>query len=81
MREIFDTFGLSVTVHSDNGPSFRGHFTNALEELGVAHYTSSPYNASSNGMAEIPVRTIKRFLLKNGPLRGPDLQRLILYIN
>ena len=81
LREIFDTYGLSVTVRSDNGPSFRGHFTNQLEEMGVAHHTSSPYNASSNGLAEVSVRTIKRFLLKNGPLRGQDLQRLILYIN
>ena len=50
-------------ILSDNGPEFRGkEFENLLEEAGIKHVFTTPYQPSSNGAAERVNRTVIQIL-------------------
>ena len=52
LMDIFREFGYPLSIYSDNGPQFRGPFDDFCHDYGITHVTSSPYNPSSNGLAE-----------------------------
>ena len=62
MEGWFCSAGLPRCVRSDGGPQFRSAYSNWLASLGVVQETSSPYNSSSNGLAEKAVKDIKSIL-------------------
>ena len=70
---MFVTFGVPVEISSDGGPEFKAQETkDFLNRWGVRHRLSSAYHASSNGRAELAVKSTKRLLVDNiGP--GGDL--------
>ena len=50
-------------ILSDNGPEFRGkEFEDLLEEAGIKHVFTTPYQPSSNGAVERVNRTVIQFL-------------------
>ena len=54
--------GWPIVIRSDNGPQFRGPFSARCTEKNIIHETSSPYNPSSNGLAESSVKSVKRLI-------------------
>lgn len=69
LRRLFVTFGVPVELSSDGGPEFASRVTESfLKRWGVRHRTSSAYHPSSNGRAELAVKSTKRLLMENvGP--------------
>lgn len=62
-REIFATFGIPQHLVTDNGTQFRSRlFRVFLNENGVYHKFTAPYNPSSNGQAERFVQILKKSL-------------------
>lgn len=45
-------------VRTDNGREFLGNFSKYLEQKGIVHQTTTPYNHQSNGNVERSIRTI-----------------------
>ncbi|XP_043266601.1 uncharacterized protein K02A2.6-like [Venturia canescens] len=70
LKEYFSTWGIPMSVVTDNGPSFcSSDFENFLTEYGVRHIRTAPYHPASNGAAENAVRTFKKkfkILIKEG---------------
>ena len=73
LRRLFATFGVPQEVSSDGGPEFIAKETeDFFDRWGVKHRLSSAYHPSSNGRAELGVKSMKRLLHDNvGP--GGDL--------
>ncbi|UYV65720.1 hypothetical protein LAZ67_3005233 [Cordylochernes scorpioides] len=66
LRECFARYGLPQCLVSDNGPPFNSlEFKEFLRKNNVYHLTSPAYNPSSNGIAEVSVRIIKKSLEKS----------------
>ncbi|UYV83884.1 K02A2.6-like [Cordylochernes scorpioides] len=64
--ECFARYGLPQCLVSDNGPLFNSlEFKEFLRKNNVYHLTSPAYNPSSNGIAEVSVRIIKKSLEKS----------------
>lgn len=65
LQSVFATYGPPKPSVSDNGPRFTSAgFWNFLANNGVKHILTLPYHATSNGVAERTVYTVKRALLK-----------------
>lgn len=65
MKQLFITFGLPVTIVSDNGSQFTSHeFEDFLKNSGISHVTTAPYHPASNGLAERGVQSVKQSLRK-----------------
>ena len=65
LRMVFATHGLPEQCVSDNGSPFTSReFEAFLKNNGIKQIRTSPYHASSNGMAERAVRTFKETLKK-----------------
>ena len=82
-RELFQTFGVPVELSSDGGPEYASHaFDNFLKKWGVHHRMSSAYLPSSNGRAEVAVKSVKRMLRdnvkENGNLDNDAFTRALL---
>ena len=60
----FREWGYPERIRSDNGPQFRGLFDQWCNDRNILHETSSPYNPSSNGLAEAAVKNMKALLQK-----------------
>ena len=60
----FSDFGYPKVLRSDGGPQFRSDFNSFCASLGIEKELSSPYNASSNGLAEAGVKQMKHLILK-----------------
>lgn len=72
LRELFATHGLPDTIVSDNGSGFTSEvFQRFCKRNAIQHYRVAPYMASSNGLAERTVQTVKNFLKKLAP--GDDV--------
>ena len=70
LRTLFATFGVPIELTSDGGPEFTAKQTeDFLQRWGVRHRISSAYLPSSNGRAELAVKSSKRLLMENV---GPD---------
>ena len=65
LQTIFHDFGYPQVIQTDNGPQFRGPFGQFCKEFGITHVTSSPYNPTSNGLAESGVKICKSLLTKS----------------
>ena len=83
LRSFFSTFGVAVELTSDGGPEFSAKSTNDfLERWGVRHRVSSSYLPSSNGRAELAVKSTKRLLMdnvnENGDLNSDKVLRALL---
>lgn len=61
----FRDFGYPREIISDNGPQFRQDFKIFCADNGITHNTSSPYNPTSNGLAEAAVKNAKYLLMKS----------------
>ena len=84
-RKLFSTFGVPYEVSSDAGPEFKAHNTEAFfNRWGIHHRVSSSYLPSSNGRAEVAVKSAKRLLMKNisadGNLDTDEMVRALLML-
>ncbi|XP_018371357.1 PREDICTED: uncharacterized protein K02A2.6-like [Trachymyrmex cornetzi] len=71
--EIFSRFGLPVQLVSDNGRTFVStEFQKFLQQNGIKHKLTAPYNPATNGQAERFIQTLKK------SLRSIDTQKLDL---
>ncbi|KAK2578442.1 hypothetical protein KPH14_001059 [Odynerus spinipes] len=62
-REVFARFGLPIQVVSDNGRTFiSNEFQKFLQNNGISHKLTAPYNPATNGLAERFVQTLKKSL-------------------
>ena len=60
LRSIFATHGCPEQLVLDNGSGFvSSEFKSFLASLGIEHIQTSPYHASSNGLAERAVQIFK----------------------
>jgi len=82
IRQNFTALGVPVRFRSDNGPQFKARaFQLFLEQWGVRHAPSTPYNPQSNGLAESAVKAMKRLVektTKNGCLDDDAFDRGLL---
>lgn len=70
LKKLFTTFGLPITVVSDNGRQFRSEeMMNYLKENGVQSKFTAPFHPATNGQAERYVQTFKNKLksMQNEP--------------
>ncbi|UYV65924.1 K02A2.6-like [Cordylochernes scorpioides] len=65
IREIFARFGLPEILVTDNGRQFVSSEFEEFTTLNGRHTKTSPYNPSTNGLAELYVREFKNSLRKN----------------
>jgi len=83
LRRLMVTFGVPTEISSDGGPEFNARETKAfLERWGIRHRLSSVSFPSSNGRAELAVKTAKRMLMDNispsGSLDNDAMVRALL---
>ena len=87
LRRLMVTFGVPVEVSSDGGPEFTaGETKDFFRRWGIRHRLSSAYLPSSNGRAELAVKSAKRLLMDNisasGQLDNDSVvQALLTYRN
>ena len=63
LQHLFATFGLPISIVSDNGPCFSSEdFSQFMTNCGIRHTTTAVYKPSSNGLAERMVQTFKKAL-------------------
>ena len=63
LQHSFSTFGLPVSIVSDNGPCFTSQeFKDFAKNSGIRLITTAVYKPSTNGLAEKMVQTLKRAL-------------------
>ncbi|UYV79719.1 K02A2.6-like [Cordylochernes scorpioides] len=66
LRQVFARFGLPELLVTDNGRQFVSkEFEDFTKMNGIRHTKTSPYNPSTNGLAERYVREFKTSLRKN----------------
>ena len=59
LQAWFNLLGWPKVIRSDGGPQYLSEFDRFCESFGIKHETSSPYNPSSNGLAESAVINAK----------------------
>jgi len=64
LEQWFNLVGYPLVVRTDGGPQFREAFREWCEGHFAELEVSSPYNPSSNGLAEAAVKNAKHLLLK-----------------
>ena len=65
LRHIFACHGLPTTLVSDNGSPFQStKFLQFVAANDIVYHRVPPYHLSSNGLAEIMVKTVKHALSK-----------------
>ena len=79
LRRLMVTFGVPEELSSDGGPEFIADETQAfLKRWGIQHRLSSAYHSSSNGRAELAVKTAKRLIMDNvGPNGKLDNDKMV----
>ena len=85
LRKLFATFGVPVEISSDGGTEFTAQPTQSFfKRWGVRHRQSSSYLPSSNGRAELAVKSAKRLLMDNistsGTLDTDKMVRALLML-
>ena len=86
-RRLMVTFGVPIEISSDGGPEFIAAETKAFfQRWGIRHRLSSVSFPSSNGRAELAVKTAKRLIMDNvgpnGKLDNDGIVRaLLMYRN
>ena len=67
LQQYFSLFGKPLKFNFDGGSQFDSmEIRNFLNECGIDHGQSSPYNPQSNGHMERNVKIVKEFLMKTG---------------
>ena len=67
LQQIFSLFGKPLKFRSNGGSQFNNReIQKFLDDYGIQHGQSSPYNPQSNRNAERNVKIIKHLLLKTG---------------
>ena len=82
LRDVFSSMGLPKTIVTDNGPTWTSlEFRQFMSANGVKHITVSPYQPSSNGLAERMVQSFKQAMIKisKGTLKEKVLRFLTRY--
>ncbi len=64
IKTWFISHGWPLVIRSDNGPQFKAQFTAWCQIHGIIHTTSSAYNPTANGHAEVAVKSMKGLLQK-----------------
>lgn len=65
LKEIFARYGVPNKIVSDNGPQFvAAEYREFCYLSGIKIVTSPPFHPSTNGAAEIAVKTFKSCLIK-----------------
>ena len=82
-RRLFVTFGVPTEISSDGGSEFvAGETKEFYKRWGIKHRLSSAYLPSSNGRAELAVKSTKRLLMDNispnGDLDNDKVVRALL---
>ncbi|UYV71831.1 K02A2.6-like [Cordylochernes scorpioides] len=81
LRQVFARFGLPELLVTDNGRQFVSkEFEDFTKMNGIRHTKTSPYNPSTNGLAERYVREFKTSLRKNSGKNSfeTNLERFLL---
>ena len=83
LKEIASNFGIPEELSSDGGPEFTSTATKQLlHKWGTHHRISSVAHASSNGRAEVAVKSMKRLLIDNigpsGRLNSDEFMKAIM---
>ena len=83
LRRLFVTFGVPVEISTDGGPEFiAGETMDFFKRWGIRHRLSSVSLPSSNGRAELAVKSTKRLLMDNvspnGDLDNDKMMRALL---
>ena len=83
LRRMMVTFGVPTEIASDGGPEFTAAETTAFfKRWGIHHRLSSVSLPSSNGRAELAVKSAKRMLMNNvgadGTLNNDAMVRALL---
>ena len=83
LRRLMVTFGVPTEISSDGGPEFTAQETKVFfERWGIRHRLSSVSFPSSNGRAELAVKSAKRMLMDNvgpnGSLDNDAMVRVLL---
>ena len=67
LKRLFTTFGLPVSIVSDNGTCFTsGEFRKFITDRGIRHITTAVNKPSTNGQCERMVQSFKQYLYKSG---------------
>ena len=61
----FTDWGFPRIVRSDGGPQFRSEFRAFCTQWEIVHELSSPYNPTSNGLAEAAVKNVKKLIRRS----------------
>ena len=81
LRDLFARFGLPEQTVSDNGPPFNSqNFATFMKSNGIKHIRSTPYQPSTNGLAERFVQTFKRALKTSEGNGKPVHHRLASFL-
>ena len=64
LKRLFESYGYPTTIRYDGGPHFQKEFRQMLKDFAIPETPSSPYNHSSNGLAERHVGVVKLLLKK-----------------
>ena len=65
MKYLFDNYGYPKVIRSDGGPCFASMaFNDFCSRNHIKHELSSAYNATSNGLAEAAVKSMKNLITK-----------------
>ena len=81
VKMVVQQFGRPLQCLTDNGPSYRHAFEEALEAMGIQCFHGSSYNPRSQAIAEKAVGRLKKALDKN-PVRTPaELQDIVSGLN
>ena len=78
LQHVYATFGLPVSIVSDNGPCFTSvEFKEFVNKGGVKHITTAVYKPSTNGLAEKMVQTFKNTLKKSTDPVGLTIDKFL----
>ena len=72
----FNVLGWRREIRSNDGPQFRGEYSEFCKNFRISHELSSPYNPRVNGLAESGVKIVKNMLHKCLG-EGKDMQRVL----
>ena len=63
-NNIICQFRLPQEIISDNGSHFKGEVRRVMEEYGIEHHKSSPYQPQANGAVKAANKNVKNILTK-----------------
>ena len=64
--QIGHKYGIPHCVRSNGGGSFRSRSIEKMQQMGVEHTFTSPYNSESNGGCERAFRSVRHCLTRDG---------------